>query len=70
MNENKIIGVEVLARLKDRYGDVYPDEVLALAQEHYGVIPAEDQLPDRIRPEEPPQRAERRMMARVVGRSR
>ncbi len=43
-------------------GDVYPDEVRALAQEYYGVIPAEDNLPERIRPEEPPQRAERRMV--------
>ncbi|MEZ8376670.1 EAL domain-containing protein [Vibrio cyclitrophicus] len=35
MNENKIIGVEVLARLKDRYGDVYPDEFIPLiALEH------------------------------------
>lgn len=42
-------------------GDVYPDDVRALAEEHYGVIPAEDQLPERIRPEEPPQRAERRL---------
>ena len=42
-------------------GDVQPDEVLALAQQYYGVIPAEDNLPERIRPEEPPQRAERRI---------
>ena len=42
-------------------GDVYPDEVRALAEEYYGVIPAEPDLPERIRPEEPPQRAERRI---------
>ena len=42
-------------------GDVEPEEVLALAQEHYGPIPAEDQLPPRLRPEEPPQRGERRI---------
>ncbi len=42
-------------------GDVEPDEVLALAKEYYGVIPAEPNLPERIRPEEPPQRAERRI---------
>jgi len=42
-------------------GDVEPDEVLALAEQYYGVIPAEENLPDRIRPEEPPQRAERRI---------
>lgn len=42
-------------------GDVEPDEVLALAEQYYGVIPAEENLPKRIRPEEPPQRAERRI---------
>ncbi len=42
-------------------GDVKPDEVLALAETYYGVIPAETQLPARERPEEPPQRAERRI---------
>ncbi len=42
-------------------GDVQPDEVKALADQYYGVIPAEENLPERIRPEEPPQRAERRM---------
>ncbi len=42
-------------------GDVEPDEVKALAETYYGVIPAEPQLPERLRPEEPPQRAERRI---------
>ncbi len=42
-------------------GDVEPQEVKALAEEYYGVIPAEPDLPERIRPEEPPQRAERRI---------
>ena len=42
-------------------GDVYPDEVKALAETYYGVIPAEPDLPERLRPEEPPQRAERRI---------
>ncbi|MEO0904588.1 MAG: pitrilysin family protein [Pseudomonadota bacterium] len=42
-------------------GDVKPDEVLSLAEEYYGIIPAEDQLPLRERPQEPPQRAERRI---------
>ncbi|MEJ6404731.1 pitrilysin family protein [Yoonia sp. 2307UL14-13] len=42
-------------------GDADPEEVRRLAEQHYGVIPAEDQLPERIRPEEPPQRAERRL---------
>lgn len=42
-------------------GDVQPDEVKALADQYYGVIPAEENLPERIRPAEPPQRAERRI---------
>lgn len=42
-------------------GDVQPDEVKALAEQYYGVIPAEPNLPERIRPQEPPQRAERRI---------
>ena len=42
-------------------GDVEPEEVLALAEQYYGVIPAEEQLPVRERPKEPPQRAERRI---------
>ena len=42
-------------------GDVKPDEVLALAEQYYGVIPAEDNSPVRERPQEPPQRAERRI---------
>lgn len=42
-------------------GDVMPDEVLALAEAYYGIIPAEDQLPERIRAQEPPQTAARRM---------
>ncbi|MDX8354562.1 pitrilysin family protein [Cognatiyoonia sp. IB215182] len=42
-------------------GDVDPDEVLELARTYYGVIPSEPQLPERLRPEEPPQRAERRI---------
>ena len=42
-------------------GDVQPDEVNALAAQYYGVIPAEENLPERLRPQEPPQRAERRI---------
>ncbi len=42
-------------------GDVEPEEVRAVAEQYYGVIPAEAQLPKRERPEEPPQRAERRI---------
>lgn len=43
-------------------GDVQPDEVLALAEQYYGVIPAEPDLPERLRPQEPPQNAERRLI--------
>lgn len=42
-------------------GDVEPDEVLSLAQEYYGPIPAEPNLPERMRSQEPPQTAERRL---------
>jgi zinc protease len=42
-------------------GDVDPAEVRALAETYYGVIPAEPDLPERVRPQEPPQRAERRI---------
>lgn len=42
-------------------GDVQADEVRALAEQYYGVIPPSDALPERIRPQEPPQRAERRI---------
>lgn len=42
-------------------GDVQPDEVKALAEKYYGVIPPEANLPERIRPQEPTQRAERRL---------
>lgn len=43
-------------------GDVVPADVLAMAQQYYGVIPAEPELPERTRPSEPPQLAERRMI--------
>jgi zinc protease len=42
-------------------GDVQPDAVKALADKYYGVIPAEPDLPERVRSEEPPQTAARRM---------
>ena len=42
-------------------GDVDPENVLALARAYYGVIPAEPEVAERMRPEEPPQRAERRI---------
>lgn len=45
-------------------GDVLPDEVKVLAEKHYGVIPANPDLPERLRTEEPPQIAERRLIFR------
>ncbi|MEM9552402.1 MAG: pitrilysin family protein, partial [Pseudomonadota bacterium] len=42
-------------------GDVEPDAVLSLAKKYYGVIPANPDLPERFRPQEPPQTAERRL---------
>jgi len=46
-------------------GDVQPDEVLALAQQFYGPIPANPDLPsERYRSAEPPQTAERRLIFR------
>ena len=43
-------------------GDVQPAEVLALAEQYYGPIPAEPNLPERLRSQEPPQTAERRLV--------
>lgn len=45
-------------------GDVDPAEVKTLAQTYYGVIPANPDLPERVRPTEPPQTSERRMTFR------
>lgn len=45
-------------------GDVTPEEVRTLADKYYGVIPANPDLPERLRTEEPPQTAERRMIFR------
>ncbi len=42
-------------------GDVAPDEVRALAEEHYGPLEPTADLPERRRPQEPPQLAERRL---------
>jgi zinc protease len=42
-------------------GDVDPDEVRALADQYYGVIPANADLPERVRSQEPPQTTERRL---------
>lgn len=45
-------------------GDVDPAEVEALAQKHFGPLPASTTLPTRARPQEPPQLAERRLVYR------
>jgi zinc protease len=45
-------------------GDVDPAEVRRLANQYYGVIPANPALPVRLRTEEPPQTAERRLIFR------
>ncbi|MCG6883526.1 MAG: insulinase family protein [Silicimonas sp.] len=42
-------------------GDTDPDEVRALAEKHYGVIPPNPAIAPRDRVEEPPQLAERRL---------
>lgn len=43
-------------------GDVTTDQVRQLAQQHYGAIPARGMTEGRVRPAEPPQIAERRVM--------
>lgn len=42
-------------------GDVDPTEVEALAQEHFGPLKPSENLPERVRPQEPPQTSARRM---------
>jgi zinc protease len=44
-------------------GDITMAELKPLAEQHYGVIPAQDVVP-RLRPQEPPQRAARRVEMR------
>ncbi|QPH56163.1 M16 family metallopeptidase [Pontivivens ytuae] len=43
-------------------GDVTLDEVVALAEEHYGPLEPSDDLPERVRPREPVQAAARRVV--------
>ncbi|MDU8911337.1 pitrilysin family protein [Aestuariicoccus sp. MJ-SS9] len=45
-------------------GDTTPEEVRALAQEHYGPLPANPELGPRLRPQEPVQMSERRLTFR------
>ena len=42
-------------------GDVEPDSVKALAEKYYGVIPANPEITERDRPQDPPQTAARRL---------
>ncbi len=42
-------------------GDADPDEVRKLAEKYYGVLPANPDLPERVRSQEPPQTSERRL---------
>src|SRR5210317_2100957 len=42
-------------------GDVDPQNVLALASQYYGPLPANPDLAERMRPQEPPQSAARRL---------
>lgn len=42
-------------------GDVLPEDVRVLAEKYFGPIPANPELGDRVRPQEPPQTAERRL---------
>ncbi len=65
---------DVLAFYRDHYapnnavlvvaGDVDPEQVRQLAAEHYGTIPRNSRVLDRSRTQEPPQRAERRLIFR------
>ena len=43
-------------------GDVEPDAVRALAETHYGPLAPTPDLPPRVRPQEPPQLSERRLI--------
>ncbi len=45
-------------------GDVQPEEVLALAEQYYGPLAPSEGIEKRLRPQEPPQRAERRITYR------
>ncbi len=45
-------------------GDADPDEVRALAETHYGPIPANPDITARARPQEPPHLGERRLVLR------
>ena len=72
MHEVENLSLEDATSFYDRYyapnnailivaGDVTPEEVRALAEEHYGPLEPTEDLPERVRPQEPPQLAERRL---------
>ena len=74
-HEMEELGMEDVMAFYDRFyypnnavlvvsGDVDPQQVRALAEQHYGGIPANPDLEQRVRPEEPPQNAERRLIFR------
>ena len=43
-------------------GDVQPDSVLEMAKKYYGPVAPSDKIKPRVRPQEPPQLAERRLV--------
>lgn len=72
MDEVEALTLEDAISFYDRYyapnnavlvvaGDVTPEEVRRLAEKHYGPIKPTPDLPERSRPQEPPQLAERRL---------
>lgn len=75
MHEMTELGMDDVLAFYDRFytpentvlviaGDVYPEDVKALAEKYYGVIPATPDFTPRHRTKEPPQNAERRIMFR------
>ncbi|QBF33742.1 pitrilysin family protein [Thalassococcus sp. S3] len=75
MHEMETLDMENVLSFYDRHyspnnailivsGDVDPENVRVLAERHYGVIAANPDLPERTRTEEPPHRAERRVVFR------
>jgi len=43
-------------------GDIDAEELRPLAEQYYGVIPSNGAVPERVRPQDPPQRAARRVV--------
>ncbi|MEM6888961.1 MAG: pitrilysin family protein [Pseudomonadota bacterium] len=75
MHEMRTLDMEDVLAFYDRFyspnnailvvsGDVTPDEVRGLAEEHYGQIPTNPDLVERTRSQEPPQTAARRLVFR------